>query len=163
MHILVVDSQSILSKKQFLYAEDSLFLCLVKFSNCIDGATLHFSSNEEKSDIRCSIHVSLNGSKVVSANYTGQSCEEAMNVALTLLEPKVARQVYWRSWIDVRAMSTWISPISHWLRWSIGLVRRDTKSNESKPFENSITPNRQVKSSRPTLGWNAKRSDTYSA
>lgn len=163
MHILVVDTQELLSNKQVLRAEDRLFFCLMRFNNRIDGVTLHFSSDIEQSELRCAIHVSLDGSKVVSVRRAGSTFDEAMTAAIAALEPGVARRLHWRSWFDVRTVTHWIYPVNRWLKQSLGFGRRNSAdTSPSDPQRQKTRSMGNIPSSKPRFGWSKQQSDTFS-
>ncbi len=78
MNILVVDLQGILSDKQKVYFRNRLYFSLVRFQHRINGATMHFSRNENGERVHCTINVSIEGSGIVSAKRSCSSSDKGL-------------------------------------------------------------------------------------
>ncbi len=137
MNIKVVDSQSILSEKQMTYAKNRLYFSLVRFEHRINGATIHFSLNDNSERVKCTINVRVEGAGIISAKRSCSSSDEVVNLTVDALEPRVACRVDWRAWFNADTFSTWLLSVSQPLKWPFGFARGDkipsaTRSGKNK-------------------------------
>ena len=111
MNILVVDSQGLLTGEEVSYAKERLFYSLLRFEYRINGATMHFAYDGKRDRFKCAIHVSLEGFGVLSVKRSGESFDDVVNQTVGAIEPRVARRVDWRGWLNADNFSTWMASL----------------------------------------------------
>lgn len=124
MNILLTDNQGILSEKQVSYAKNRLLFSLARFSHRIQGATMHFSVDDNCENVKCTINVNVAGVGVVSVRKTSISSQEVLTLAIDAIEPKVAFRVDWKLWFNAETFATWMLVWSQPLSWAFGFNRR---------------------------------------
>jgi hypothetical protein len=120
MNILLLDGQGILCEKQEAYAKNRLFYSLSRFDHRVNGATIHFSVDENCEQVKCTINVSVEGAGIVSVSRTNVSSREVLSLAVDAIEPKVACRVDWRMWFNADMLTTRVLSITQPLKWAFG-------------------------------------------
>lgn len=134
MNILILDQQSILSEKQKLYVKNRLYYSLLRFEHKINGVTMHVSVDCACERVTCAINVSIEGSGIVSINRSGVSSDSTMKRAIEGIEPKVARRVDWRAWLNADSIATAMISFSQPLKWLFGFDNKRNRTSNHLPF-----------------------------
>lgn len=123
MNVMLNDPQGILSENQKAYAEARLFYSLARFSYRINHASMQVSVDANCELVRCVATVSVEGVGKVSISKTSTSSQGALNFAMDAIEPKVARSVDWRMWLNRETIATCLLIVSQPLKWALKLDR----------------------------------------
>jgi hypothetical protein len=123
MNVLLNDPQGILSEGQKRFAEDRLYFSLARFGHKVNHASLRLSLDDKCEFVTCEVDVSVEGVGRISTSKTSISSQDALSLAADAIEPKVARQIDWRMWVNAETLATWMQSARQPLNWLFGLDR----------------------------------------
>jgi hypothetical protein len=123
MNIVLTDAQGILSEQQESYARNRLLYSLARFSHRVRGATMHVSVDDKCEQASCMIDVDVENVGLVSIRRTSVSCQEALNLAVDAIEPKIAWRVDWSMWFNAETLATSMLWVGQPLKWFQGFAQ----------------------------------------